>query len=99
MNAIWKKCGATGQEFEDELIEVYRLNQDFDKATPLSEKLLQKDPNNPIVLTATAKLKADQGDRVFAANLLQKALVIWSDADESYTYFQEALAFKEELGE
>ena len=94
-----EKSGSTGQEFEEELIDVYRLNKDFDLATEISEKLLLSNPNNPIVLMVTAKLKADQGDKKTARELLDIALEIWSEADKDYKYYKEALAFDKELGD
>ena len=92
-----EKSGSTGQEFEDELIEVYRLNKDFDKANSLSQKLLLSNPYSPVVLTESAKLKADQGDKSGAKILLDKALAVWSEADKNFKYYQEALAFEQEL--
>jgi len=93
-----EKSGASDKQFDDELLELYRLNKDFEKGETLSKRLLLMDPNDPKLLLATAKLKAAQGEQEAAKELLQKAMTIWSEADDSFKKYQEAKAFALEIG-
>ena len=81
------------------MVKIYRQNKNFDKANDLLNKLLKTDPNDPSILFEGAKLKFDQGDKTAAAEMLNKALGIWSNADTYYITYQKAVEFgKTELG-
>lgn len=92
----FEKQGVSLEGFEEELTEIYRNNKDFDKANSLLEKTLKSDPNRPTLLFISAKLKFDQGDKNGAKETLNKALTIWSEADESYQAYQLAKTFGKE---
>jgi len=97
--SYFEKQGVSLEDFEEEIAEIYRKNKDFDKAAALLEKTLLSDPNTPSLLFVHAKLKLDQGDKEGATELLNKALGIWSEADNFYSTYQQAKQFgQEKLG-
>jgi len=97
--SYFEKQGVSMEDYTEEMLELYRNNKDFDRATALLEKTLISDPNAPTILFIDAKLKFDQGDKDGAKQMLNKALNIWSEADDNYQYYMEAKSFgKEKLG-
>jgi len=94
--SYFEKQGVSMEGFEEEMLELYRNHKDFDKATALLEKTLLADPNAPTILFIAAKLKFDQGDKEGAKQMLNKALNIWSEADNNYQYYIDAKRFGEE---
>jgi len=94
--SYFEKEGVSMEGFEEDMLEIYRNNKDFDKATALLEKTLIADPNAPIILFADAKLKFDQGDKDGAKEMLNKALKVWSEADDFYQNYLEAKNFGKE---
>ena len=94
--SYFEKQGVSMENFAEEMLEVYRNNKDFDKANALLEKTLKSDPNSPTILFVDAKLKFDQGDKDGAKQMLNKALNIWSEADDNYQHYIEAKSFGEE---
>jgi len=97
--SYFEKQGVSMEAYEKEMLELYRKNKDFDKANALLEKTFITDPNAPAILFIDAKLKFDQGDKEGASERLNKALNIWSEADDTYQNYLEAKTFgKEQLG-
>ncbi|MEM1120331.1 MAG: adenylate/guanylate cyclase domain-containing protein [Bacteroidota bacterium] len=99
MDSVQAKKGTTGLEFEEGIVDIYRLSKNFAKANKLLDDLLQTDPNNPVFLLAGAQLRFDEGELETATEILQKVLAIWSEADATYKPYQEAVELgRDKLG-
>lgn len=70
--------------------ELHALKQEYPKAIAHYESMLKVNPSNPKILLYLAKVYNETGDKAKAKSTIEKALIIWENADSNYIPAKEA---------
>ncbi|MBX2817200.1 MAG: hypothetical protein KTR24_14425 [Saprospiraceae bacterium] len=91
--------GLNAREFEGDLVDLYRLSGNLERARSLANAALLSDPNNPAMLLSTAQLDQAEGKEERARERLAILRETWSEADSQYNKVVRAKEFAAQMGE